>query len=65
MANQLADTERLPQSDTPSYAVPPNTVVYNNRRMSRRDSGLEAFSRNPPDGSLAPLAVQPSAKPSV
>ena len=27
---------------------------------SGRDSDLEAFSRNPPDGSLAPLAYQPS-----
>ena len=25
-----------------------------------RDSDLEAFSHNPPDGSLAPLAYQPS-----
>ncbi len=27
---------------------------------SGRDSDLEAFSRNPSDGSLAPLAYQPS-----
>ncbi len=30
------------------------------RRISGRDSGLEAFSHNPSDGSLAPLAFQPS-----
>ena len=30
------------------------------RRISGRDSDLEAFSHNPSDGSLAPLAYQPS-----
>ena len=29
---------------------------------SRRDSGLEAFSHNPTDGSLAPVAPQPSTR---
>ena len=29
-------------------------------RSSGRDSDLEAFSHNPSDGSLAPLAYQPS-----
>ena len=42
-------------------SVPPNEAV---RRVplqySGRDSDLEAFSHNPPDGSVAPLAVQPS-----
>src|SRR5262249_51345374 len=28
--------------------------------ITRRDSDLEAFSRNPSDGSFAPLAFQPS-----
>ncbi|CAK8685642.1 unnamed protein product [Clavelina lepadiformis] len=28
--------------------------------LSRRDSDLEAFSHNPPDGSFAPMAYQPS-----
>jgi len=32
---------------------------------SSTDSGLEAFSHNPTDGSVAPLAVQPSAEPSI
>lgn len=31
------------------------------RHTSGQDSGLEAFSRNPPDGSLAPSAYRPSA----
>ena len=29
-------------------------------RLSGRDSDLEAFSHNPSDGSVAPLAYQPS-----
>ena len=32
------------------------------RRVAGRDSGLEAFSRNPADGSLAPPAYRPSAR---
>ncbi len=35
-------------------------VTSKYRYDSGRDSDLEAFSRNPSDGSFAPLAYQPS-----
>lgn len=54
-------TAPRPEGRRARLSVPPNEAV---RRVplpySGRDSDLEAFSHNPPDGSVAPLAVQPS-----
>ena len=43
-----------------AYRCLPRRGRSSRRRMSGRDSGLEAFSHNPPDGSFAPSARQPS-----
>ena len=40
---------------------PPEKRREDNRRLSSMDSGLEAFSHNPTDGSFAPLSFQTSA----
>ena len=40
--------------------VPPKTSEDQSIVVSSMDSGLEAFSHNPTDGSLTALAVQPT-----
>ena len=47
----------------PRVSSPPcaEALTVSSRARSGWDSDLEAFSHNPPDGSLAPLAYQPSA----
>ena len=45
---------------TAAYRCLPKPRRKRYRRTSGRDSDLEAFSHNPSDGSLAPLAYQPS-----
>ena len=42
------------------YRRLPKPRRLKNRHIFGRDSDLEAFSHNPSDGSLAPLAYQPS-----
>ena len=56
-----------PQHPGPAYrtartAAFPRRGARVYRRIAGRDSGLEAFSRNPADGSLAPPAYRPSAR---
>ena len=49
------------RSDGARVSLPPEARRRKEYRCAfGRDSDLEAFSHNPPDGSLAPLAYQPS-----
>lgn len=52
---------RVPRSVDPRLLSPADVEALTvSSRFSGRDSGLEAFSHNPSDGSFAPLAYQPS-----
>ena len=48
-----------------SPVYPYSGIRYSNRVASSLDSDLEAFSHYPADGSVAPLASQPRAKPII
>ena len=55
----LDHRDRRIRSDRAYRCLPtPRHICY--RYIFGRDSDLEAFSHNPSDGSLAPLAYQPS-----
>ena len=51
----------MTQESRSFYSCLPKIVQRNESLLSSTDSDLEAFSRNPTDGSFAPLAFQPSA----
>ena len=54
------DPRGTPVDAQPVYRCLPSPRRSEYRYVSGRDSDLEAFSHNPSDGSLAPLAYQPS-----
>ena len=56
----VASPSRAPNPVGPRLSLPPNAGAQQYRYIFGRDSDLEAFSHNPSDGSLAPLAYQPS-----
>ena len=56
----VASPSRAPNPVGPRLSLPPNAGAQQYRYIFGRDSDLEAFSHNPPDGSFAPLPYQAS-----
>ena len=56
----VASPSRAPNPVDPRLSLPPDAGAQQYRYIFGRDSDLEAFSHNPPDGSFAPLPYQAS-----
>ena len=56
----VASPSQAPNPVGLRLSLPPDAGARQYRYIFGRDSDLEAFSHNPPDGSFAPLAYQPS-----